>query len=249
MALPEGEPVSVKGNLVARHRAAPLAYQGLDRRVFALLVVLLIAAAYAWQLSRDPASDPGLSGSDGEAVQSSQTGDIPANQRTVVTVVGPDAIRVVEHLTFTSPTATVALDNPEHVGAIDAFAPRIEDLWVDEGTGRLLTPDPPAPGDSIRVELPITATEVTVGYRATGVVERTAGSAPGRALALVTPLRLADDTGLRAVEVRGVWVDNLGCVDPAGRMAACGRGTPQGWETSPEDAQLLDVVAQLTLPG
>jgi hypothetical protein len=75
------------------------------------------------------------------------------------------------------------------------------------------------------------------------------GSATGGALGLVTPLRVPQSIGLRAVDVRGVWVDNLGCVDGSGRMTACGSGTPLGWATSPEDAELIDVIAQLTVPS
>lgn len=229
----------------ARHRAA---HPGRTRRLYALLIALVMTGAFGLQLWRNAGSDGDLSPSKESAVQSSQTG-ATVHQRTVATIIGPDAIRVVEHLTFTSPADTVALVNSGHVGAASAFAPEIDNLWIDAGAGPAPVPGKQASSEVVRLALPLPATEVTVGYRATGVVERTENSAPGRALALVTPLRLAQVTGLRAVEVRGVWVDNLGCVDQAGRMSACGRGTSLGWETGPEDAQLVDVVAQLTLPS
>ena len=182
-------------------------------------------------------------------MQTAQLETPTTQQRTVTTIVGPDAIRVVEHLTFTSPTDAVALANPEHAGATAPFAPVIVALWVDGGQGERQTLAPPASGDTVVIQLPEAVTAVTVGYGATGVVVRTPGPVPGRALGLMTPLRPEGATGLRAVDVRGVWVDNLGCVDEVGRMSACGSGTALGWATSAQDAQLTDVVAQLTLPN
>ena len=218
------------------------------RRLYALVVVLVMTAALGWQLWRAPTPDPGRSDGAQHTADTAQSDASTAHQRTVSTIVGTDSIRVVEHLTFTTPTDTLALENPKHRGATGTFAPVIEKLRVKIGTAQRQAVDPPAPGEEVEIRLAAEATEVTVTYLATGVMEPSAGSAPGRALGLVTPLRLVDGNGLRAVEVRGVWVDNLGCVDGAGRMTACGRGTPLGWETSSDDADLVDVVAQLTLP-
>jgi hypothetical protein len=239
------EPVSAKGGS-ARHRAP---HPGRLRRLYALAVVLVMTGALGWQLWGDPWSDPVTSSGGERAARSAQTSPPPAHQRTVATIVGPDTIRVVEHLSFTSPTDVVTLENPEHLGAGAGFSPVIEDLWADAGSGPRQPVSSPAAGETVSIQLTDAATEVTVGYLATGVVKRTVGSATGRALGLVTPLRLEQNTGLRAVEVRGVWVDNLGCVDGSGRMTACGRGTPLGWATSAEDMQLVDVIAQLTVPS
>jgi hypothetical protein len=214
-----------------------------------MAVVLVVTGAFGWQVWQEISSDPSTSPSEGRAFQSAQTSPT-AHQRTVATIVGPDSIRVVEHLSYTSFTDIVTLENPEHLGPAAGLAPVIENLWVDAGSGPRPIADPPATGETVRIELRIAAMEVTVGYVATGVVERTAGPVTGRALGLVTPLRLEErSTGLRAVDVRGVWVENLGCVDRAGRMTACGHGTSSGWETAPEDAQMVDVIAQLTLPS
>ncbi len=245
MTLRGGEPVSaLKG--FARHRAA---HPGRMRRLYALLVVLVMTGAIGWQLWRDPDPAGGPPGDDGQAVRSAQLESPTTHQRTVTTIVGPDTIRVVEHLTFTAPTDAVALANPEHAGATAQFVPVIKDLWVNGGGDQRQTLAPPAVGDTLHIQLPDDATEITVGYVATGVVVRTPSPVPGRALGLMTPLRPEGTVGLRAVEVRGVWVDNLGCVDEAGEISACGRGTALGWSTSPEDAQVVDVFAQLTLPN
>ncbi|HET9421322.1 MAG TPA: hypothetical protein VFO49_09305 [Nocardioides sp.] len=213
------------------------------RRLYALVVILVMAGAVGWQLSHEPATESGV-----PAVSSAQQDTPTTHQRTVSTLVGPDAIRVVEHLSFTTPTDAVALANPEHAGVTAPFAPVIEDLSLETGGGQRLTLAAPAAGDTVRVQLPESATQVTVGYLATGVVYRTASSVPGRSLALVTPLRAGGPIGLRAAEVRGEWVDKIGCIDRDGEVAECGTGTALGWATGPEDAQLSDVVAQLTLP-
>jgi len=240
----EGTRVTLDGSELGDRARHP----GRWRRVYALIVVLVMTGALVWQLWRDPGSDSGSPDVEENAMQQAQLETITAHQRTVATIVGPNRIRVVEHLTYPSPTDEVTLVSPERAGTAAAFAPTIGNVWVDSGTGPQ-TAEAPGPGGSVQVLLPEMVTEVTVGYLATGVVERTPGSVTARALALMTPLRAEGPFGIRAVEVRGVWVDNLGCLDKVGEWSACGTGTSLGWATSAEDAGLTDVIAQLTLPS
>lgn len=223
-------------------------HAGRWRRLYAMLVALVLAGAVAWQVWGEPGDEPAPLDAGASVARSAGLDGAGVHQSTLATIVGPDAIRFTEQLTFASPRDEVTLLSPEHPGAASGFAPTIEDLWVDTGTGRRAA-EGPAPGSSVVVRLPEPATEVTVGYLAHDVVAPTPGSLTGRALALVTPLRAEGGPGLRAVEVRGVWVDNLGCLDRAGRLSACGTGTPLGWTTEPADVELVDVVAQLTVPS
>jgi hypothetical protein len=239
-----GDPDPANESL-ARHREA---HPGRMRRLYALLVVLVMAGAIGWHLWRASDSDPDEPGVSESTVRTAKMDSPIAHQRTVVTFVSPDTIRVVEHLTYTTPTDEVELTNPEHLGAAAGFSPVIKGLWVDGGDGPDDADSPVSGGDPVTVHLAAPASEITVGYRATSVVQPTPGPVNGRALALVTPLRPAAAPGLREVEVNGVWVDNLGCLDEEGAMAACGTGTPLGWETTSQDSGLTDVVAQLTLP-
>ena len=227
----------------ARHRAA-----GRWRRLYALAVVLLLTGALGWQLWREPASDSAEPDDGAPAVRSAEVGSDTVHQRTVVTIVDPETIRVTEQLTFPTPTDEVTLVSPEHLGVAGDFDPSLADLWVDDGPLRQ-TATAPVPGEPVVVRLLRPTTEVTIGYLATGVVQPTSYSTTGRALALMTPLGVEGSAGLRAVEVRGVWVDNLGCVDDAGALTTCGTGTSLGWTTTPADTGLTDVVAQLTIPG
>lgn len=243
MTLHGGEPDPATESL-ARHRAA---HAGRMRRLYALGVVLVMTGAIGWNQWQGSDSDPDDPEVGGSAVRTANLDSPIAHQRTVVTFVEPDTIRVVEHLTYTTPTSEVALTNPDHLGAAAGFRPVIEGLWVDGGDGPE-DADGPASGDAVTVHLAEPARQITVGYRATSVVQPTPGPVNGRALALVTPLRPAAEPGLREVEVNGVWVDNLGCLDEEGAMSACGTGTPLGWRTTAQDSGLTDVVAQLTLP-
>lgn len=216
------------------------------RRLYAVGVVLLMGAAVGWQLARDSGSDDAAEPDRPAATRGAGRSSPVAHQRTVVRFVGPDAIRVEEHLTYLGATDVVTLEAPEHRGAAAGFAPTIRELWVDTGDGRRTVPAPDD-GGPVEVRLPEDAREVTVGYLASGVVRETPGPVPGRALALVSPLRGAEQ-GVRAVEVRGDWVDNLGCLDEAAGLTACGERVPGGWVTGAGDTGLVDVVAQLTLP-
>ena len=50
----------------------------------------------------------------------------------------------------------------------------------------------------------------------------------------------------RTVEVRGVEIDNLGCLAGTGRLTACGSRSGSGWSVTIERGS-TDVLAQLTL--
>jgi hypothetical protein len=104
-------------------------------------------------------------------------------------------------------------------------------------------------GDRTSVSLPGRTTQAVVRYAATGVVLRSEPSTAGRALALATPLVIAQATGLPSqVDIESVMALNVGCVDLVGTMTGCGSRTSSGWtvETSPAEPY-ADVVVQLDL--
>ncbi len=87
---------------------------------------------------------------------------------------------------------------------------------------------------------------VRIGYLVSGIIVRSDPSTAGRALALATPLRVTPTGASRTVEVRGVEIDNLGCLAGTGRLTACGSRSGSGWSVTIERGS-TDVLAQLTL--
>lgn len=239
MATPEGD-ADESGS--ARHRASSFR----ARHAFATLILLMVGGGFVWELVHRPQDDRATSAPAGGTSRGPET-QAGAARSTVATILEGDAVRVVDSLTFAGSSESVLLTNPDRTGATASFVPEIAGVWVDSGSGGRRVEVPPS-GESISIALPDGSTAVTIDYVATGVIAMSDGSAPGRALGLVTPLRLGDEEGPRSIEVRGPWVDNLGCVVRSGTMAACGTRGARGWETSDESGDLVDVVAQLTVP-
>lgn len=232
----------------AKHRArGPRGRFGFrtSRWVAAGTAVLVLGGWWTWDTIQGSAS-----GRDSAELTRSEA-DPPApvvrEHHIRTTFLDDERARVTERLSFTRAPDPLVLSNPERTGSAAGMVPIIVDLWVHDGSGRRRVEELPPPGGSVSVTLPASPGVVRIGYLVRGIVVRSDPSPAGRALALATPLRVPATGGSRSVEVRGVEVENLGCLTASGRLIACGSRSGSGWSVTVESGG-TDVLAQLTFP-
>lgn len=230
--------------------------------VAAVVVVLAIGTVTAlvtWRVLNDPGaastappneSRAGGPAGEGEPSPPDRTASPAAVlSQTTVTRIEGTLERVVDRISFRDPRSVLVLRNPARTGVTEVFQPRIQMRWVRTDNGRQPLRELVAPGGTVTVRLGQPTASLALGYSVTHAVVRSEPSTAGRALALVTPLRMADATAPpRSVEVHAPAVRNLGCVQAVEPMVACGVRTTFGWSVTPSQ-QVVDVVAQLDLPS
>ncbi|HEU4811211.1 MAG TPA: hypothetical protein VFT00_03625 [Nocardioides sp.] len=180
----------------------------------------------------------------------SNTTSEPAAVSLQVRIDDAGLLHVVETVMLESPRKALDLSVPERAGAGKEFRPVISSLVV-----RVPGPVGEVPemgvGDEETVELPSESARIVLEYDASGVAVRSGDpSNPERALALVTPLVVAQGRGLPwSVAIDSVKVLNVGCLRDD-LLTGCGTKTSEGWtvETSGvEGEHTFDVLAQLNL--
>lgn len=235
----------------ARSSSRPGAHAARPRRTWVgpvAAVAAVVLAVTTWQVlsSLLPADGPAaVSTSTGPSVPSASVG---ANAR--VSIGDTGRLHVVETVVLAEATEWLDLSVPPRAGAGEPFRPTISNLEVSQ-PGLVTQPAPLEGGDETRIRLTSAATRIVLEYDASGVVVRSGNpNTPERALALVTPLVVAQASGLPStVAVQSVKVLNVGCLLGA-ELTGCGTETPDGWtvETSggPDDPR-PDVLAQVDL--
>jgi hypothetical protein len=226
----------------AKHAAAPTRPSWLPT----VLVVLLLLTGTAAALR--------LAGLPGEGRRSSSldtatTGAAEEGSRIVVRIAGDGVLRVEQDVTLHGAVRELQLAVPQRRGVTATLQPVLDEVTVETGGQEVPVGSTLHRGDRTTVPLPGRTTQAVVRYAATGVVLRSEPSTAGRALALATPLVIAQATGLPSqVDIESVMALNVGCVDLVGTMTGCGSRTSSGWtvETSPAEPY-ADVVVQLDL--
>ena len=209
------------------------------------VVLLLLAAVFGWRalaggtpstVSRGPVD-----------AASARTTDV----RIAVRVGADGVLTVVERVDLPADRAGLTLTLPERSGVTGRLRPRVENLRL-RVDGRLLpAAETLTPGRSATFRLPGDASQVLVEYTARNAVLHSRPSAPGRGLALATPLRVEDVSGLSSsVHLIAGKVLSVGCVGTNGELITCGSMTTQGWRVERGRNQPVpDVVAQVDLAG
>jgi hypothetical protein len=202
-----------------------------------LLLVTILAAVVAsvWWLLGAETSAP-----------LSTSRQAPSGTETMVTIDDDGSLQAEEHVSFAAPQAEVHVSVPRPVDVSAGFQPRIENLRVEAAGQTMRLGRTLGPGDSATVQLPTAARDVRVLYSASGTVVRSKPSAPGRRLALLTPLVIQQAEGLSFhMEVSDRRVLNLGCTT-GDTMTVCGATSKTGWTVERPDRR-GDVLAQLDL--
>jgi hypothetical protein len=219
--------------LAAQHRA-PVRTRLRRHRWSALAagVVIAVVAFGSWRLSGgENSAAPGV--------------------RSTVAVGSEDSVDVVQRLSFDSARASLTVSIPTREAPAERFDPRVAELRVRAdgraapGLGR-----PLGKGETHRFTFAEPATSVVLTYAVEGTVIKTRPSAPGRALALLTPLTIEGQMGLGSrIEIKRDGVLNLGCIAAGAPMTACGSEIGRHWvvERIAGDP-VVDVVAQIDLP-
>jgi hypothetical protein len=171
--------------------------------------------------------------------------------RTTVTIGPNGGLHAQMILTFGSKRSRIAFSVPSRPGVGTQFLPLVENIRVTaNGKTHALTQSLFS-GDAASFRLSSPARLVTVRYLVRDAVSRSAPSAPGRALALATPLVVGHVGRLSAsVQVGSRHVLNIGCISRNGTLATCGTQTAKGWKVVAAAGQPTpDVVAQVNLPN
>lgn len=216
----------------------------------AAAAMLVPAGLVGIQLLDDPTpSAPGPSTGPTSGLTSAPT-SAPGTSRVLTVRLGRDRQLRVEETVIPDPPGRLDLSVADTSGVLADFEPTIRNLrvLVDGRQQRLVRAL--STGDTVRIRLPREAPDVRLEYTVTGAVRNSEPSVPGRALALMTPLSVAQATADWSVGVVAAEVLNLGCVDASGSMLSCGTRSGRRWtveDTGPGAAP--DVVAQLDLAG
>ncbi|MGZ4536943.1 MAG: hypothetical protein ACXVXE_15475 [Nocardioidaceae bacterium] len=169
--------------------------------------------------------------------------------RTEVHLGDAGGMHVVSTLTFATPQSRLDLSVPRRSGVGREFVPTLTGLTVGNARDGSTPPTLDARG-SATVRLARPSSRVVLEYDVSGAVRRSDPDTPERALALVTPLVVAQAASLPAsVVVPSVKVLNVGCLRGA-RLTGCGTHTGSGWtveSSGGRDQQRFDVLAQVNL--
>lgn len=216
------------------------------RRLSLAFLALVLVLGVSWLGLRVflPDGSPAPAAS---TTNSSSSADVGVRTRVAIGDAG--AMHVVETVGFDEAVSRLRLSVPLR-GAGREFRPTISGLVVRE-PGPVTRVDPMSVGDQAAVRFSTPADRVVLEYDASGVAVRSGDTSnPDRALALVTPLVVAEAAALPAtVDVQSVKVLNVGCL--RGRvLSGCGTQTPGGWTVETAgggDRSPTDVLAQLNL--
>lgn len=170
--------------------------------------------------------------------------------RTRVAIGDAGTMHVIETVTFDEAVSRLRLSVPLRQGVGKQFRPTLSGLVVRE-PGPVTRVDPMSVGDQASVRFSTRADRVVLEYDASGVAVHSGDTSnPDRALALVTPLVVAEAGALPAtVDVQSVKVLNVGCLRGT-TLIGCGTETADGWAVESSGSQgdvLSDVLAQLNL--
>lgn len=216
------------------------------RRWPAAFLAVLLAVVLTWLGLKVFLPDRSPAPAASTTTPSSTTG---VGARTLVAIGDAGALHVVETITFDTAESRLGLSVPLRQGAGKPFRPSVRGLVVRE-PGPATSVDHMSAGERASVRFSTPADRVVLEYDATGAALRSGDpSNPDRALALVTPLVVAEARGLPAtVDVQSVKVLNVGCLrGPA--LTGCGTQTQDGWtvETAGGGRSQTDVLAQVNL--
>ncbi len=220
--------------------------------VIAATTLAAVIIAWAILIQRDPPRGPTGSGLSTTTPSATNPGIF---SRSTISATG--VVRTTMVVKLASPLSELGLSVPALAAGIGGTGvgtrPVIHDLHVladGESVGDL--PTQLLSGRSATVNLPPGTQAVELDYQARGVAAETKPSSPpGRALVLVTPLRLSAGSALpRMIVLQGGGILNLGCWTTDGPPTACGK--PSGgdeWEVRTRaGAGDVAVVAQVDLP-
>jgi hypothetical protein len=234
------------GGHTAQPRAKPGAH-AIRQRIASRVVVAFVVAPLllgAWLAFSTVASGPSE-----PATSAPQRAAATVGVDTHVHIGDAGGLFVVETLTFGASQDRLDLSVPRLSGPGEALRPTITRLTVREPAASTAPTTLTSDQGTVRVDLSTPAKRVVLEFAAGGVAQRSGDrSVPGRALALVTPLDVAQAEGLPAtVRVESVKVLNVGCAR-AGVLTGCGTRTSDGWivETT-ADGPPATVFAQLNL--
>ena len=232
--------------------AAPARGPGPGLLLALVVLAALVAGGFWWSTrlptprAQEPAAAPG--GGSGSAAL---TGTVPDGTTDGRVSLGDDgSARVSLILTFAKPVDRLDLSVPARRGAAADTNPRLSALSVEADGRAVEAPERPEPGHDATVELVEPSTRVVIAYTATGVTLHTTPAQPTRALALVTPVVVAQAEGSPwRVSVDSVKVRNLGCAGNDGMLVSCGTAAGATWTAEGSgDEGRTDVLAQLDLP-
>lgn len=204
--------------------------------------------------SADTGASSGIDGSPDVAASPHVTAssDVTASSRSMVRV-GPDGVVTTsESLHFAQPVTVLDVVVPDRSGVtgVSTFHPKVSQiqLFVEGQEPQSVAADL-TPGQTTQVTLAQPTRALTLQYAARGVVHRDTFSSPGRASALVTPLRIdVDGSHPRSLDIRGRAILNVGCYSATQDPSSCGSQTRSGWKFSPGIiGPTTDVLAQVDL--
>jgi hypothetical protein len=167
--------------------------------------------------------------------------------------VGTDgSVDVLQRISFARPRSHLTVSVPARRGPTSPFHPRIDDLRlrIDGQVASVLT-SPLVEGQTRTLSFRQPTRSVVLSYSVEGAVKTAQPSAPGRALALLTPLAVHGTRDVMSrLEIDQDGVLNLGCVAPGEPMTVCGSDAGQRWVVQrAADEPVVDVVAQVDLPA
>jgi hypothetical protein len=200
----------------------------------ALVAGILIATAVVagWRLARgEPgAGDPGV--------------------RSTAVIGAAGTVDIVQRITFAGPRPSLTVSIPTREAPAGQFNPRIDELGVRaDGHAVPGLATPLAKGETHTFTFAEPATSAVLRYSVRGAIAKAKPSAPGRALALLTPLTFEGQRGLASrTEIPRAGVLNLGCIAAGAALTACGSQTEHYWVVQRiADDPVVDVVAQVDL--
>lgn len=230
--------------------AAPARGRSRGLVIACVTVAALVAGAF-WWFTQLPAPRTQATASASARESAALAASVPDGTTDGRVSLGDDgSARVSLILTFARPVDHLDLSVPARRGAAADTDPRLTALSVEADGRAVEAPPRPRPGRDVSVALVEPSTRVVLAYTATGVTLHTTPAEPMRALALLTPVVIAQAEGSPwRVSVDSVKVRNLGCAGNDGRLVSCGTAAGATWTVEGSGDELrTDVLAQLDLP-
>ena len=158
-------------------------------------------------------------------------------------------LAVVERIITPRPISVLPLAAPPRVPRGDGPDARLTDLVVAADDVVVPVGGSGEVGQERELSLPRPATTFELRYRVVDAVERSASAPPERVTLSLRPAASgALETSPAVVQVRGVAVHALVCLDAPPEQQLCGVDDRGGWHTEPVTAATSSVLALVDLP-
>ncbi|NNG38341.1 hypothetical protein HJ588_03505 [Flexivirga sp. ID2601S] len=145
----------------------------------------------------------------------------------------------------------VQVPDPRNLPGLAGLEPVIRDVQVQVGDQPVLLTQPLQIGRAVRVTLPEPTRSIALGYRLTGVAQRSSPAPVGRALVGLAPARVTGSgtSGPTVIGVTGAGVLSAQCPQQGTKGQFCAVGATGSFLTLPLAAEDAALVVQATLPA